>query len=544
MYYSAPQLKSKPADFAGILSPFPQRLPPMNLLKAAASVSAMTLLSRITGLVREIIGFNLFGAGAAMDAFQVAWRIPNLLRRLFAEGAFSQAFVPVFAEYKATRSQADTRRLADHVASVLALILFFVTVIGVIAAPLLVYLTASGFSADAAKFDLTVELVRITFPYIFFISLVALAAGILNSFSAFKTPAFTPVLLNLSVIAAAIWLAPRVNPPILALAIGTLAGGVVQLAFQIPALRRVGMLPRISFSAWHFRKDEGVVRILGLMAPAILGVSVAQISLLLNTQIASFLPTGSVSWLTAADRLMEFPSALLGVALGTVLLPSLVKSHAQQNPREFSRLLDWGLRVTLLLTFPAALGLALLATPLISTLLQHGRFTANDVLMSRAALIAYAVGLTGIVLVKILAPGFYARQNIRTPVKIGIATLLVTQIFNLAFVPLFQHAGLALSIGLGACVNAGLLYFFMRRQGIFTPQPEWLVFLLKLGVALYVMGGVLWWVSGAEAEWLALDTMAKCMRLSWIIALGAAVYFAALWTMGMRARDFLSDRTL
>jgi putative peptidoglycan lipid II flippase len=511
----------------------------MNLLKAAASVSAMTFLSRITGLVREIIGFNLFGAGASMDAFQVAWRIPNLLRRLFAEGAFSQAFVPVFAEYRATRNPAEAKRLADHVASLLALILFMVTVAGVIAAPLLVYLTASGFSANVAKFDLTVQLVRITFPYIFFVSLVALSAGILNSFSAFKTPAFTPVLLNLCVIAAAVGLAPHVNPPVLALAIGTLLGGVVQLAFQVPALRRIGMLPRISFSAWRFRKDDGVVRIMGLMAPAILGVSVAQISLLLNTQIASFLQTGSVSWLTAADRLMEFPSALLGVALGTVLLPSLIKSHALQDPREFSTLMDWGLRVTLLLTFPAALGLALLATPLIATLLQHGRFTANDVLMSRAALVAYAVGLTGIILVKILAPGFYARQNVRTPVKIGIATLLVTQVFNLIFVPFFQHAGLALSIGLGACVNAGLLYFFMRRQGIFTPQPEWPVFLLKLAVALYLMGGVLWWASGAETEWLVLDTATKCFRLSWIIALGATVYFAALWAMGIRARHFL-----
>ena len=510
----------------------------MNLLRAAASVSAITFLSRITGLIREIVGFSLFGAGASMDAFQVAWRIPNLLRRLFAEGAFSQAFVPVFAEYKATRREVDTKLLANHVASLLALILFVVTVIGVIAAPLVVYLTASGFSANPEKFDLTVQLVRITFPYIFFISLVALAAGILNSFSAFKTPAFTPVLLNLSVIAAAVLLAPRVNPPILALAIGTMIGGVVQLAFQIPALRRVGMLPRFSLSAWRFRKDEGVVRILRLMAPAILGVSVAQISLLLNTQIASFLQTGSVAWLTAADRLMEFPSALLGVALGTVLLPSLIKSHAQQDPREFSRLLDWGLRLTLLLALPAAAALALLATPLIATLLQHGRFTADDVLMSRAALVAYAVGLTGIILVKILAPGFYARQNVKTPVKIGIATLLVTQVFNLIFVPFFQHAGLALSIGLGACVNAGLLYFFMRKQGLFSPQPDWGVFLLKLAVALYLMGGILWWASGPEGDWLQMATVAKCLRLAWVIALGSSVYFAALWVMGFRPRDF------
>jgi putative peptidoglycan lipid II flippase len=510
----------------------------MNLLRAAASVSAMTFLSRVTGLIREIVGFSLFGAGAGMDAFQVAWRIPNLLRRLFAEGAFSQAFVPVFADYKARRGTDEAHRLADHVASLLALVLFAVTVIGVIAAPLLVYATASGFSTSPEKFDLTVQLVRVTFPYIFFISLVALSAGILNTFSAFKTPAFTPVLLNLCVIGAALLLAPRVDPPIMALAIGTLIGGIVQLAFQIPALRRVGMLPRLSFASWRFRRDEGVVRILRLMAPAILGVSVAQISLLLNTQIASYLATGSVAWLTAADRLMEFPSAMLGVALGTVLLPSLIKTHAQENPAEFSRLLDWGLRVTLLLTLPAALALALLATPLIATLLQHGRFSAHDVLMSRAALIAYAVGLTGIILVKVLAPGYYARQNIRTPVKIAIATLLITQLFNVLFVPFFQHAGLALSIGLGACVNAGLLYYFMRRQGLFTPQPEWLVFLLKLAVALYLMGGALWWVSGPELVWLNLSTSAKCLRLAWVVVVGAVTYFAALWVMGFRPRDF------
>ena len=402
----------------------------------------------------------------------------------------------------------------------------------------MVYALASGFSASADKFELTTQLVRITFPYISFISLVALSAGILNTFSAFKTPAFTPVLLNLCVIAAALLLAPLVNPPIMALAIGTLAGGVVQLAFQIPALRRVGMLPKFSFSVWRFRKDEGVVRILQLMAPAILGVSVAQISLLLNTQIASFLTDGSVSWLTAADRLMEFPSAMFGVALGTVLLPSLIRSHALEDPQEFSRLLDWGLRLTLLLTLPAALALAILATPLISTLLQHGEFSARDVLMSRAALVAYAVGLTGIILVKILAPGFYARQNIRTPVKIAVITLVVTQLFNAVFVPFFQHAGLALSIGLGACVNAGLLYYVMRKHGIFRPQPDWLVFVLKIAVALYLMGGALWWVSGAERDWLTMATLAKCLRLSWVIVVGAAVYFAALWVMGFRPRDF------
>ena len=510
----------------------------MSLLKAAISVSAMTFLSRVTGLIREIIGFNLFGAGAAMDAFQVAWRIPNLLRRLFAEGAFSQAFVPVFAEYKSKRGEIETKLLADHVASLLGLILFLITLIGVIAAPLLVYATASGFADSPEKFALTTQLVRITFPYIFFISLVALAAGILNSFSTFKTPAFTPVLLNLSVIGCALFLAPHVNPPILAMAWGTLLGGVVQLGFQIPALRKVNMLPRLSFAAWQFRKDEGVVRVLKLMAPAVLGVSVAQISLLLNTQIASFLPTGSVSWLNAADRLMEFPSALLGVAIGAVLLPSLVKQHAKDNTTEYSLLLDWGLRTTLILTLPAAVGLAMLATPLIATLFHHGEFDVHDVLMTREALVAYSVGLTGIILVKILAPGFYARQNIKTPVKIAIFTLTITQLMNIAFVPIFKHAGLALSIGLGACVNAGLLYFFMRKQGVFVPQPEWLAFLLKIAVALYVMGGMLFWIAGTDSQWLSSSTLSNCWRLTWVVLAGAVAYFASLWVMGFRLSQF------
>jgi putative peptidoglycan lipid II flippase len=469
-----------------------------------------------------------------MDAFQVAWRIPNFLRRLFAEGAFSQAFVPVFAEYRNKRGEDETRQLADHVAAMLAAILFVVTLVGVIAAPILVYATASGFTASPAKFDLTVQMVRITFPYIFFISLVALSAGILNTYSAFKTPAFTPVLLNLAVIGAALLAAPHFNPPILALAWGTLLGGIIQLAFQWPALKRIGMVPRL---AWKPR-DEGVQRILKLMLPATLGVSVAQISILLNTQIASFLGNGAVSWISYADRLMEFPSALLGVALGTVLLPSLVKHHANEDTGEYSRLLDWGLRLTLLLTLPAAVALALLATPLIATIFQHGEFTARDVLMTRSALIAYSVGLTGIILVKILAPGFYARQNIKTPVKIAVTTLVITQLFNLAFVPWFRHAGLALATGLGACVNAGMLYYFIRKYRIFTPQPGWIEFMLKLVVALYLMGGTLWWLSGPDAIWLELTTASKCTRLAVVIIGGGGIYFASLRLMGFRLRDF------
>jgi putative peptidoglycan lipid II flippase len=513
----------------------------MNLFKAAASVSAMTFLSRLTGLAREIIGFNLFGAGAAMDAFQVAWRIPNLLRRLFAEGAFSQAFVPVLSATRAKEGDAATKALVDKVASLLALVLLFVAVAGVLGAPLLVYATASGFAAKAGQFELAVQMVRITFPYILFISLVSLAAGVLNSFGSFKIPAFTPVLLNLSVVGAAVLLAPLVHPPILALAIGTLLGGVAQLALQVPALARIGMLPRITLKSWSLRKDEGVLRILALMGPAILGVSVAQISLVINTQIASFLPTGSVSWLSAADRLMEFPSALLGVALGTVLLPQLAKSHANGDPLEFSRLLDWGLKVTLLFTLPAALALGILAAPLVATLLQHGQFTAHDVMMSRAALIAYAVGLTGIILVKVLAPGYYSRQNVKTPVRIALFTLVVVQAFNVVLVPVFTHAGLALSIGLGACVNAALLFFFLRRAGIFqspSAPSAWGSLLSKITVALCAMGTVLWWLMGSEASWLKMPALEKVVRLCWLVAAGAATYFGALWLMGVRARDF------
>ena len=513
----------------------------MNLLKAAISISAMTLLSRISGLINLVIGANLFGAGAAMDAFQVAWRIPNFLRRLFAEGAFSQAFVPVFAEYRAKRSAEDAKILADHVASILALILFVVTVIGVIAAPILVYATASGYRADADKFALTVQLTRIVFPYIFFVSLVALSAGILNTFSNFKTPAFTPVLLNLSSIAACLFLAPYVNPPILALAVGAFFGGVVQLLFQIPALKRIGMLPSLSWRPAKLkeaRADEGVGRILKLMLPATLGVSVAQISILLNTQIASHLGDGAVSWISYADRLMEFPSALLGIAIGTVLLPSLVKHHANEDPAEYSRLLDWGLRLTLILTLPAAVGIGLLATPLIATIFQHGKFLAADVLMTRSALVAYSVGLAGIVLIKILAPGFYARQNIKTPVKIAIFTLCITQLFNLLFVPIFQHAGLALATGLGACVNAGLLFYFIRKHQFYTPQPEWRTFFFKVFVALYLMGGALWWLVGAEAAWLSMSALERAIRLGGLVTVGVIVYFASLWFLGFRLRDF------
>ena len=391
----------------------------MNLLKSLATISGLTLVSRILAFVRDVLIARIFGAGAATDAFFVAFKLPNLLRRLFAEGAFSQAFVPIFGEYRNRRGHDETKLLVDHVTTMLAIILFVVTLIGIIAAPILVYISAPGFVKDAEKFDLTVQLLRITSPYIFFISLVAVAAGILNTYNKFWVPAFAPVLLNICFIGGALWLAPYFDPPIMALAWAVFVAGIVQLAFQIPFLKKIGMLPSIRFSL----KDEGMWRVIKQMGPAVFGVSIAQISLIINTIFASFLVAGSVSWLYYADRLMEFPTGILGVALGTILLPSLSKCHASNNTAEYSRLLDWGLRLTVMLTLPAALALGMIAVPLLATFFQHGAFAAHDVLMTSHALVGYSIGLIGMILVKILAPGFYARQNIRTPVKIGIVTL-------------------------------------------------------------------------------------------------------------------------
>jgi len=510
----------------------------MNLLKALATVSGMTLLSRILGFVRDFVIARAFGAGLATDAFFVAFKLPNLLRRMFAEGAFSQAFVPILGEYKNRRGDEETRQLVDHVASLLTLALFAVTAIGVAAAPLLVWISAPGFAADAGKFELTVTLTRITFPYILFMSLVALAGGILNTWSRFALPAFTPVLLNIAFIGMALFAVPYFDPPVLALAWAVFLGGVLQLAIQIPALKRISMLPRPSLNWRAAWADPGVRRIALLMGPALIGVSVSQISLLINTIFASFLQTGSVSWLYYADRLMEFPSGMLGVALGTILLPSLAKYHASDNRAEYSKLLDWGLRLTLLLAAPAALALALLAVPLIATLFHHGAFTGDDVLRTREALVAYSIGLVGLILVKVLAPGFYARQNIRTPVQIALIALVATQAMNLAFVGWLQHAGLALSIGLAACLNAALLYRGLRRHDVYRPQPGWGRFAAKLLVALAVMGGGLWFAAGADADWLRWGLAERLARLAALTTLGAAAYFATLWALGFRVNDF------
>ena len=511
----------------------------MSLLKSAVAVSSMTLLSRITGLMRETLVARTFGAGLETDAFFVAFRLPNLLRRLFAEGAFSQAFVPVLARSKAQNGDAATKTLVDDVATVLMWALVVATALGMLGAPLLVWVMASGLQQSQSGFELTVLMTRWMFPYILLISLVSLSAGILNTWRNFQLPAFTPVLLNLSFILCAWLLAPHMNPPVLALAIAVIVGGAAQLAIQIPALRRIGMLPRIRWNLRLAMADPAVRQILKLMLPATLAVSVAQISLIINTQIASWQGAGAVSWLSFADRLMEFPTALLGVALGTVLVPSLSKANAEGNSEQYSQMLDWGLRLTFLLALPAALGLLLLAQGLTATLFHYGRFDAHDVLMTQQAVMAYGVGLLGLVLIKILAPGFYARQDVKTPMKIALVVLGVTQLLNLVLVPYFKHAGLALSIGLAALLNAALLYLGLRRAGAYQPSVGWPLFLAKLLIGLLCMGVCLWRLNG-QINWLALhqQPLLRIALLMGVIVVSALVYFVALAALGFRLRDF------
>ncbi|MNJ94377.1 putative peptidoglycan biosynthesis protein MurJ [compost metagenome] len=511
----------------------------MNLHKTLAAVSGMTMVSRVTGLIREILFARAFGASAYTDAFNIAFRIPNLLRRLFAEGAFSQAFVPILAEYKSQKGEEATKSLVDHVATVLMWTMLLTCVIGVIASPFIVYLIATGLKAKSEVFDASVWMTRVMFPYIGFMAFVALSGGILNTWREFKIPAFTPVLLNLSFIVATLFLAPYLDQPIYAMAIAVVVGGVLQMAIQIPALLKIGMLPRVSRNPFASLGDAGVRKVLSKMGPAVFAVSAAQISLMINTNIASRLESGSVSWLSYADRLMEFPTALLGVALGTILLPSLSKANFEGNTEEYSSLLDWGLRLTFLLALPCAVGLATISEPLTATLFHYGKFNELSVEMTSRALVAYGVGLIGLILVKILAPGFYAQQNIKTPVKIAIGVLIATQLMNLVFVPWIAHAGLALSIGLGACLNAGFLYWGLKRRGIYTALPGWRPFFIRLAGALFLMAAVALWTAG-QFDWVALRATPFMRVVALLIVMAACgiSYFGALLAMGFRFRDF------
>ncbi len=518
----------------------------MSLIKSASIVSFFTLISRITGLARELLIASTFGASAMTDAFNVAFRIPNLFRRLFAEGAFSQAFVPVLAATKATHGEAATRLLLDKVASLLLVALLLTCVLGVAGAPVLVWMMASGLQKDPRSFEAAVFMTRWMFPYIGFMSLVALSAGVLNTWKRFAVPAATPVLLNLCMIGAAWlgapWLKAQGIEPVYALGAGVVAGGVLQLAVQIPALLRLGMLPRLSLGFAGLKQaaqDPGARNIARLMLPALLGVSVAQISLLINTQIASHLQAGSVSWLTYADRLMEFPTALLGVALGVVLMPQLAGARAANDTAKYSAMLDWGLRLVVLLAVPSAVALLTFAQPLVATLYHYGAFSTGDVLQTTRALMGYGFGLLGLVAIKVLAPGFYANQDIRTPVRIAIGVLVLTQMLNLVLVPYLQHAGLALAIGLGALVNAACLLIGLMRRGSYQPLPGWARFGAQVVLASALLAAFLLWAAQA-VDWVAAD--GRWLRVGLLLSvLGASalLYFAALRLTGLKVRQLL-----
>lgn len=494
------------------------------------------MLSRILGFVRDTLMARVFGAGIASDAFVVAFKLPNLLRRIFAEGAFAQAFVPILAEYKTQQGEEATRTFLAYVAGLLTLVLALVTLIGVLFAPWLVWISAPGFSDTPERFELTTDLLRVVFPYILLISLSSFVGAVLNTWNRFAVPAFVPTLLNLSMIGFMLFLTPYFDPPIMVLGWAVLLGGLLQILFQLPQLRRIGMLvlPRINL------RHSGVWRVMRKMGPAIVGVSAAQISLIINTIFASFLAAGSVSWMYYADRLMELPAGVLGVALGTILLPSLSKSHASDDPQAFSRLLDWGLRLCFVLALPCALALAILAEPLTVSLFQYGKFSATDALMTQRALIAYSLGLLGLILIKVLAPGFYARQNISTPVRIALFSLLMTQVMNLVFVFGLDlaHVGLALAIGLAACLNASLLYWKLRSHQLYRPQPGWMGFLLRLLVAVTLMCVTLLGIMQLMPAWDEGGMLQRFLRLGLLVGGGALVYFAALALLGFRLRDF------
>lgn len=511
----------------------------MNLFKTLASVGGMTTISRILGFIRDSIIARIFGVGVETDAFFVAFKIPNLLRRISAEGAFTQAFVPILAEYKTKKSKIEVSYLINKVATLLGIFLVLITLLGVFGAPWLIYLSAPGFISDPEKFNLTVDLLQITFPYIFFISLVSMAGGILNTYGKFVVPAFTPVWLNISFIIATLYFSDLFEEPVKALAWAVFFGGVLQLFFQIPFLKQIGCLPKINLDL----KDKGVWRILKLMGPSIFGVSIMQISLLINTVFASFLASGSVSWLYYADRLMEFPAGVLGVALSTILLPNLSKSFSSKNTTDYSNLINWGLRLGLLLAVPAAIALAILAIPLISTLFHYGAFTVKDILMTQYALIAYSIGLVGLILIKILAPAFYAQQNVKTPVKIALFTLFCTQFMNLIFIGYLKHTGLALAIGLGACINAGLLFYHLKKGGVFKLNKGWIIFLIKIFFSAFVMAIGLYFFKGSIDLWINYSAFSRFAHLIILISFGATLYFITLRLCRLDITEFFKKTT-
>ena len=506
-----------------------------NLLKSTFVVSAMTVISRVTGFLRDLTFAHVFGAQAGLDAFLVAFRIPNFLRRLFAEGAFSQSFVPVLSEYSQERTHEEVQLFLNRMAGAMATVLFFVTLIAVLLAPWMVYFFAPGYIHDPTRFHLVGVMLRITFPYLLFISLTAYVSGILNTHSKFAIPAFTPNLLNFALIGAAIFLAPYFSQPVVALAWGVFIGGIAQLLFQLPFLCKLGFFPRPTI-LWS---DPGVRRVLKLMLPAVFGVSVAQISLLVDYFFGSFLPQGSLSWLYYADRLTSFPLGVFGVAIATVILPHLSRKHAAKSDAEFSAGLNWALKFILLIAFPATIGLIILAGPILSTLLEHGNFIGKDVIMTRQSLLAFAVGIPAFMLVKILASGFYSRQNIKTPVRIAVIAVLTNIVLDAILIFPLKHAGLALATSTSSTLNAGLLFWTLWRRNLYQPGTGWGKFGIQLLIANGLMALVLIFMTADLSLWLSWSSFARVWHLGILCAAAFLVYFGSLIISGVKWRDFL-----
>ncbi len=520
----------------------------VKLLKSTIIVSMMTLVSRISGLLRDVIMANVLGSGPISDAFFVAFRIPNFLRRIFGEGAFSQAFVPVFTELNSQNTQ-EAKQFVSATAGRLGIVVFILSVIGVLFAPLIIRLFAPGFVDEPEKFEMTVKALRIMFPYLFFISLVAMSAAILNTLNRFAIPAATPVLLNLCLIFALIFFVKGLGDlggditsldfnlaesAATILAISVLVAGFVQLIFQLPELKKQGILV-----APNLKQHPATKKVFTLMVPAMFGVSVAQINTLVNTILASFLVTGSVSWLYYSDRLMEFPVGVFGIALATVVLPSLSKERQHGTPQSYSSMIDWALRWVVMIALPAAVALALLAVPLLSSLFQYNAFKGSDVIQASLSLIAYSVGVVAFIMIKVLAPGFYARQNTKTPVKIAAFAVLCNIVLSLVFIGPFKHAGLALAISLAAWINAGLLGYSLKRNSIYRPEKGWMLFLFRISIAVAIMSVVIIFFRGAEDFWLSATFLQRIIELIKVISLAILAYFIMLYILGLRPHQLL-----
>ncbi len=504
------------------------------LIKSTSLVGGMTLLSRLLGFIRDVIFAEVFGATAGFDAFIIAFKLPNFMRRLFGEGAFSQAFVPVLAEYKEQRPDADVKQFVNRIAGCLGMSLLLVVIVAEIAAPGIIMIFAPGFVDDPHRFALASHLLRWTFPYLLFIALTAFCGAILNTFSRFAVPAFTPVLLNVTFIAVAWWWAPHTADPVMTLAYGVLIAGVLQLLLQLPFLKRHAVLP---YPAWGWN-DPGVRKVLKLMLPALFGVSVAQIGLLTDNFFASFLPAGSISWLYYSDRFTYLPLGVIGVALSTVVLPYLSKQHAAHSSEAYSYTLNWALRCALVIGIPAAVGLMVLAGPILATLVHHGAFNDRDVMMTQRSLLAFAIGLPGFMLVKVLASGFYSRQDIKTPVRVAALCVVVNIILNLVLIKPLAHAGLALATSISSMLNAGLLWRGLIKKHTFTMQPGWLKLVAQMALAIALMATITLWLAGDWHRWLVMSFWSRLWRLVTFIVVGFAAYFGVMFATGMRLRDF------